>query len=362
MIGIDLLPVIGKDRWTITPLWSSEDRLAFEHSLFRLLSLANREKLDALELVELFEAEHWGFNRSRLRKVADQLREDRPISQTLINCGLSPQNHVTVCLRIGESSGELDSAWKEILDWCRPMNLEATKLWRSQSFYWTIVGAFSVVVATVMLLTTSRMVQEMSSGLELGPMLANRDVAIAVAVGIANMLLIALVLYWSARSLRWLLSGTIQAKEQLGRVAWSTRRNEVLRQFALCRSIKMEERQSFETILRCNPNPKLQRVLRSVIVGLERGESVGQQLHQSRLLRKSEALALSKCETVDVQAWILRYLTLNEREKSLFKRFAYGVWVQPCIAIAMGVFVLLTGYLLLGWLSHVTRSLAQAHG
>ncbi|MEQ1829602.1 MAG: hypothetical protein ABL921_26810, partial [Pirellula sp.] len=144
MAIIDMLPWLGRDRWTITPMWMSEDRAAVEGSLLRILALAQRENLDPKRMVELYSDEHWGVNRWRLKSVAKQMPKGTPLIQSLIASGLSSDDHTLVCLRIGESLPNPLMAWEESLSWNRPMNAESTRLWRNQMFYWTVVGLFSL--------------------------------------------------------------------------------------------------------------------------------------------------------------------------------------------------------------------------
>jgi general secretion pathway protein F len=361
MIGFDMIPWLGRDRWTITPMWLSEDRLAVEGSLLRILALAHREGLDPKRTVELFAQEHWGINRWRFNRFAKRLDSQTPLIQALMDSGLASDDHTVVCLRIAESIPNPARAWEEIVRWHRPMNAESIRLWRNQMFYWTVVGLILLSVSSAFWFLIGPVFERMLSEFDMSEQVRSFQWMPAITLPFAALLMAALLIYWMFRLFHAITASSLTVQMQTRRGSGS-RKRECLRQVAVCIRGNLDDRGTLETLLKCNPNPAIQRTLKHVLGQVNEGISVWQALGDAGFLNRRQALAMQSCESPDVRSWGLEQFTLEEREAKFFARLASGLWVQPALALAFGVVVLLTGYVLIDSLSELIRVLAERHG
>jgi hypothetical protein len=359
----DLIPWIGRDRWTITPMWMSENRTAAEGSLLRILAFAERERLDAHRMVDLFASEHWGIYRWRFGHVAKQLQVAKTIEQGLVASGLPHDDHTIVCLRIGRATSNPELAWEENLYWNRPINAHSALLWRNQMFYWTMVGLVLMNILTAFWFVCGRSLQRMLVEFGLQDYGENLELLPPISLQITFGLLVALQVYWLFQ-LIWKTSfGPL--KGRVGKqFVWGfgSKRRECLRQMALCLRGQIEKGAVLETLLKYNPNERLRRQLGVSLSHFQSGDSVWQSLHAARLLNRRQANALDHCNERDVQSWVLQQFTLDERESSFFRRLACGLWVQPVLTLGFGIAVLFTGFALLDALSQMILAIAERHG
>jgi hypothetical protein len=363
MAIIDMVPWLGRDRWTITPMWMSEERTAVEVSLLRILALAQREKLAPGSLVELFADEHWGMARWRFMSIASLIKPQTPLAQSLIAGGLASDDHAIVCLRIAEFIPNPLVAWDESINWKRPMNGESVRLWRNQIFYWTIVALILLHLLGGFWYFCGMPLRRVLVEFGLGDYAHNIGWMPIASLQIASILAVALLIYWVVQSARWMstvpLHGTSVNWRPWG---FAIRRRECLRQMSLCLRGGIADDKMVETLLKCNPNPRIRKKLNKSLSRINTGVPVWKSLSDTRLLTRRQALALQRCVSPEVQSWVLQQITLNERESSFFARMARGVWVQPALTFAFGAVVLLTGYVLIGSLNEMIRVFAERHG
>ncbi|MEQ1829608.1 MAG: hypothetical protein ABL921_26840, partial [Pirellula sp.] len=198
---------------------------------------------------------------------------------------------------------------------------------------------------------------------DLGDYTQNMELFPVLSLGIVFFLLVVLQIYWLVRFVRWISTGPLQGQID-SRRGWgfASRRRECLRQMSLCLRAGIGDRGMIETLLKCNPNARVQRELGTSLKQIQAGVPVWQSLSDTRLLARRQAIAMQRCTSPDVQSWALQQFTLDDRESNFFARIAYGLWVQPALTLAFGAAVLLTGYALLNSLSEMIRVFSQRHG
>lgn len=353
--------LLGKDRWTITPLMLGEDRIAFENSLFRILELAHRQQVDPRHLVQLYAKEHWGINRWRLHRVLKNLHPTKSVEQSLIDCGAPLDSHLIACLRIGKSISQPAMAWEDLLHWHRPMIADSAKIWRNQMLYWSIVGLFLFGISAAFWFFIGGNLRLIWAELDFYSSHIWIEWIEVVSMTMISCLVILLFVYWIVRTQKWLMSRPIRGMAESGQ-GFAVKRREFQRQLALCLRAGLSEQTSLATILHCNSNPEIRRCLTQTIQQCESGLDTWQGLTQANLIDSKLAMALRQCDTPDVQSWLLKQGTVVDREAGFFRKLWRSLWVQPLLTLSFGLVVLLIGYALIGGLSELVRHLAERHG
>jgi type II secretory pathway component PulF len=350
-------------RWSLTPWLQREHPKALQHSLLRVLSIADRENLDVKQLIESLAYEHWGAHRHRLLRLARRIPENKDWLAALERYPGMVGNHALTALRVGKRSNTMDATWQELLKNERPVDASSLRLTRSRWMYWPFLVLLFIVVGSYAFysprgvfrqlnrsfpdVTLPWSFQTLAMALEfltdhLGTLVVVS--VVVVVLGVVPSLRMCMV-QWLAMCVPW----RRRAQES----------NQLLRHLSVLHS---EERPLAESLSVLHSNyvdTRSRNRLAAMFRETTANENGWQCFIKHGVMSQDEVNAVEHASNASVRSWILGHLATTRRESLYFRGMIGGMLAQPILTLVFGGMVLWISLALMGLLNELVYSLAE---
>ena len=356
-----------KSRWTITPTFMGESRVAFRHSLLRILSLSHRDGLDPARTLELFSREHWGIHRQHLYRLVDCLKRGNPLRKALEESHNCCSEYTLLALKLGECLGTESYAWKELVEWEKPMDVDSARLTRGTGAYWTIAATvISLIAIFIISRPLPRIIQirdEFNYLEENGIRTQLENVTLLLlltCVGVMSSVVFYIV--WKLIPHFYRSSVTKWLTRFFSRHTTRISEGELLRLLAMNLDAGVDLDKTIRELSEIHPDARMRKRLTMTRQRIESGNDPWLSMVDAKILNCQECSAIKGDNRLEVSVWVLRHLSLKRREEVLFGSLRSGIWIQPAIALFFGLFALSIAYLVFDSLSSLVQTLAERHG
>lgn len=342
-------------RWSLTPWLQREHPKAVQHSLLRVLAIADREHLDVKQVIESLAYEHWGAHRHRLLRLARCIPESNDWLAALeMNPGMVGK-HALTALRVGKRSNTMDVTWQELLKNERPVDSSSLRLTRDRWMYWPFLALLAVVVGFNIRAIARELVNSSShwSFQTLVAVLEFLTVHLGtlVVVGVIVVVLSAVpslrmcIVQWLAMCVPW----RRQAQES----------NQLLRHLSVLHSHERPLAESLNVLLSSHADARSRNRLAAMHRETTADENGWQCLSKHGIMSQDEVNAVEQAANASVQSWILGHLATKRRESLYFRGLIGGMLTQPVLTLVFGGLVLWISMALMGMLNELVYSLAE---
>ena len=342
-------------RWSLTPWLQREHPKAVQHSLLRVLAIADREHLDVKQVIESLAYEHWGAHRHRLLRLARCIPESNDWLAALeMNPGMVGK-HALTALRVGKRSNTMDVTWQELLKNERPVDSSSLRLTRDRWMYWPFLALLAVVVGFNIRAIARELVNSSShwSFQTLVAVLEFLTVHLGtlVVVGVIVVVLSAVpslrmcIVQWLAMCVPW----RRQAQES----------NQLLRHLSVLHSHERPLAESLNVLLSSHADARSRNRLAAMPRETTADENGWQCLSKHGIMSQDEVNAVEQAANASVQSWILGHLATKRRESLYFRGLIGGMLTQPVLTLVFGGLVLWISMALMGMLNELVYSLAE---
>jgi type II secretory pathway component PulF len=342
-------------RWSLTPWLQREHPKAVQHSLLRVLAIADREHLDVKQVIESLAYEHWGAHRHRLLRLARCIPENKDWIAAFERYPGLVGKHALTALHVGKQSNTMDVTWQELLKNERPVDSSSLRLTRDRWMYWPFLALLAVVVGFNIRAIARELVNS-SSHWSFQTLVAALEfltdhLATLVLVGVIVVVLSAVpslrmhIVQWLAMCVPW----RRQAQES----------NQLLRHLSILHSEERPLAESLSVIESSQVDTRSKNRLAAMHRETTANENGWQCLIKHGIMSLDEVNAVEQAANASVRSWILGHLATKRRESLYFRGLIGGMLTQPILTLVFGGMVLWIALAMMGMLNELVYSLAE---
>jgi len=342
-------------RWSLTPWLQREHPTAVQHSLLRVLAIADREHLDVKQVIESLAYEHWGAHRHRLLRLARCIPESNDWLAALeMNPGMVGK-HALTALRVGKRSNTMDVTWQELLKNERPVDSSSLRLTRDRWMYWPFLALLAVVVGFNIRAIARELVNS-SSHWSFQTLVAALEF-LTVHLGTLVVVGVIVVVLSAVPSLRMCIVQRLAMCVPWRRQAQES--NQLLRHLSVLHSHERPLAESLNVLLSSHADARSRNRLAAMHRETTADENGWQCLSKHGIMSQDEVNAVEQAANASVQSWILGHLATKRRESLYFRGLIGGMLTQPVLTLVFGGLVLWISMALMGMLNELVYSLAE---
>jgi type II secretory pathway component PulF len=350
-------------RWSLTPWLQREHPKAVQHSLLRVLAIADREQLDVKQLIESLAYEHWGAQRHRLLRLARCIPENTDWLAALEKYPGMIGNYALTALRVGARSNTMDATWQELLKNERPVDASSLRLTRNRWMYWPFLALLFIVVGSYAFYSPRGVFRQLNRSfpdvtlpwsfqtLAMALEFLTDHLGSLVVVGVIVVVLSAVpslrmrIVQWLAMCVPW----RRRAQES----------NQLLRHLSVLHSQERPLAESLSVLQNSHVDARSRNRLAAMHLEATANENGWQCLYKHGIMSQDEVNAVEQAANASVQSWILGHLATKRRESLYFRGLIGGMLTQPILTLVFGGMVLWISLALMGMLNELVYSLAE---
>lgn len=328
--------------WYVTT-WLGDSLACQQRSLVRMLSVAQRERLELAPIVRCLAEEHRGSYRRLLKRFARRLDAGVALVDALEQTPDVLDDDAVLALRFGSQSGTTQAAFEMLLSRDIPGDTAPSQNFKQVWAYWVVLACSIVFLLVVMMVLIAPTFKKMFDefGLNLPYAL---QLLIAVCDGFAKYAalwillgIVVLGLFWSSATRRFfrrkLAPIFVQPIAQM-------RRAELLKLLAVGVDSGRPIAGSLSTLARYHFDYRVRQRLLFARNEIEQGVEVWQGLTQAELLTAKQAVAVTSAPSTEIRAWTLRQLAAGMQVAAQQRTSLGFALIQPLIVIVFGAIVM----------------------
>jgi type II secretory pathway component PulF len=350
-------------RWSLTPWLQREHPKAVQHSLLRVLAIADREQLDVKQLIESLAYEHWGAQRHRLLRLARCIPENTDWLAALEKYPGMIGNYALTALRVGARSNTMDATWQELLKNERPVDASSLRLTRNRWMYWPFLALLFIVVGSYAFYSPRGVFRQLNRSfpdvtlpwsfqtLAMALEFLTDHLGSLVVVGVIVVVLSAVpslrmrIVQWLAMCVPW----RRRAQES----------NQLLRHLSVLHSQERPLAESLSVLQNSHVDARSRNRLAAMHREATANEDGWQCLYKHGIMSQDEVNVVEQAANASVRSWILGHLATKRRESLYFRGLIGGMLTQPILTLVFGGMVLWISLALMGMLNELVYSLAE---
>jgi type II secretory pathway component PulF len=364
LLGVLRQPLWGwpnASLWRLSPWWPSDSREAMQHSLLRLLAVAQRENLDPSRLVGNLAEEHRGRYRRLLRRLSRRLSEGTPLVSALEQTPDVLSDRDVLAIRFASQTGTLGNTYEQLL---RRHTAESEPRHAALSqylLYPAVVLVVSCLILSFLAIYILPVFERIYSDFGLATPRGFRSLCVFVravsdyAPLFAFGAILLLGMFFSTTCRRFLrrVVATRSSKN-----AAQARTGELLRMLAMASEAGRPIPASLSTLARYHSDPQVRNKLLFVRNEVEQGANIWSSLASANLLTQQESDAFANLSCNESRVWAMRRLADERAEQVALKYRRFAAVIEPALILVLASMVLWVGAAIFGSLSNLTYSLS----